>query len=53
MNRKLNWFAADSVLGDHRPCRLARAKALGTTLTAIGAEKAGNAAGTIPAYTAA
>jgi hypothetical protein len=26
------------------------AKALGTTLTAIGAEKAGNAAGTIPAY---
>ena len=36
----------------HRPaCRADEAKQLGTTLTPVGAEKAGNKDGTIPAYT--
>ena len=52
MNRKLHWFAglmAFSAIGAHA-VTADEAKALGTTLTAVGAEKAGNAAGTIPAY---
>ena len=52
MNRKLNWFAglmAFSAIAAHA-VSADEAKALGTTLTAVGAEKAGNAAGTIPAY---
>src|SRR6476659_4102190 len=53
MNRKLHWFAAllaFSATGAHAGVSADEAKTLGTTLTAIGAEKAGNAAGTIPAY---
>ena len=53
MNRKLNWFAglmAFSAISAHA-VSADEAKALGTTLTPIGAEKAANAAGTIPAYT--
>ena len=53
MNRKLHWFAAllaFSATGAHAGVTADEAKALGTTLTAIGAEKAGNTAGTIPAY---
>ena len=52
MNRKLHWFAglmAFSAIGAHA-VSADEAKTLGTTLTAVGAEKAGNAAGTIPAY---
>ena len=52
MNRKLNWFAglmAFSAISAHA-VSADEAKTLGTTLTAVGAEKAGNAAGTIPAY---
>ena len=53
MNRKLNWFAglmAFSAITAQAVCA-DEAKTLGTTLTPIGAEKAANAAGTIPAYT--
>jgi hypothetical protein len=42
--------AASLALPAHAAITADEAKALGTTLTAIGAEKAGNAAGTIPAY---
>src|SRR5580765_7593737 len=52
MNRKLHWFAglmAFSAISAHA-VSADEAKALGTTLTAVGAEKAGNATGTIPAY---
>jgi hypothetical protein len=53
MNRKLHWFAALVALstGAQAAVSADEAKTLGTTLTAVGAEKAGNAAGTIPAYT--
>ena len=52
MNRKLNWFAglmAFSAITAHA-VSADEAKALGTSLTAVGAEKAGNKDGTIPVY---
>src|SRR5438045_5259742 len=52
---KLHWLAGVAVaagsLAAHAAVTADEAKALGTTLTPIGAEKAGNADGTIPAYT--
>jgi hypothetical protein len=43
--------AAAATTGAHAAITAEEAKALGTTLTPIGAEKAGNKDGTIPAYT--
>ncbi len=55
MTIKLQWLAgiavASTALVAHAAVTAEEAKALGTTLTAIGAEKAGNKDGTIPAYT--
>jgi hypothetical protein len=55
MTIKLQWLAglavASTALAAHAAVTAEEAKALGTTLTAIGAEKAGNKDGTIPAYT--
>jgi hypothetical protein len=55
MTIKLQWLAglavASTALAAHAAVTAEEAKALGTTLTAIGAEKAANADGTIPAYT--
>ena len=55
MNRNLHWFAGlltlSATIGAHAAITADEAKALGTTLTAIGAEKAGSADGIIPAYT--
>src|SRR5574337_810520 len=55
MTRTLHSIAAAAALSvslvAHAAISADEAKALGTTLTATGAEKAGNAAGTIPAYT--
>jgi hypothetical protein len=54
MNRKLHWFAGlltlSATIGAHAAVTADEAKALGTTLTAIGAEKAGSADGIIPEY---
>ena len=44
-------IAATGALASHAAVTADEAKALGTTLTAIGAEKAANKEGTIPAYT--
>jgi hypothetical protein len=55
MTTTLRWLAGIALtslaLGAHAAVSADEAKALGTTLTPIGAEKAGNADGTIPAYT--
>jgi hypothetical protein len=55
MNTKLSWLAATLALAFSATAQAGvsaeEAKALGTTLTPIGAEKAANKDGTIPAYT--
>jgi hypothetical protein len=55
MNRNMNLLAAlvaaSFASGAHAAVSADEAKALGTNLTAIGAEKAANKDGTIPAYT--
>jgi hypothetical protein len=55
MTIKLHWLAglavASTTLTAHAAVSADEAKALSTTLTSIGAEKAGNKDGTIPAYT--
>ncbi|HEX3139737.1 MAG TPA: DUF1329 domain-containing protein [Rhizobacter sp.] len=55
MTIKLQWLAglavASSALAAQAAITADEAKALGNSLTAIGAEKAGNKDGTIPAYT--
>jgi hypothetical protein len=55
MKINLHWLAgiamAAGSLAAHAAVTADEAKALGTTLTPVGAEKAGNADGTIPAYT--
>jgi hypothetical protein len=55
MNQSLKTIAAclatTAAFGAHAAIGADEAKALGTTLTAVGAEKAGNKDGTIPAYT--
>jgi len=54
MTIKRHWLAgvaaASTAFAAHAGITADEAKALGTTLTAIGAEKAGNKDGTIPAY---
>ena len=44
-------LAASAAFAAHAAVTAEEAKALGTTLTAVGAEKAANKDGTIPAYT--
>lgn len=55
MNTKLAWLVATSLIALAAPSHAAvsaeEAKALGTTLTEMGAIKAGNKEGTIPEYT--